>query len=77
MIKMIELEFHPPEGEERSTVCVIANPSGESPMSGLPMVTKMLKSYEELETQVQVLEKQISKIRIEGAKFFKVPVQGS
>jgi len=71
----IELEFFPPEGDERSTVCIILNPSGESPTTGLPMVTKKCKSYEELETQLQVIEKQIGKIRREGAKFFKVPVK--
>ncbi|WP_244427076.1 hypothetical protein [Methyloferula stellata] len=42
-------------------------------MSGLPLVTHNLKSYEELEIQVLIIEKQISKIRREGAKFFKVP----
>jgi hypothetical protein len=69
----IELEFSPPEGEERSTVRIILNPTGESPTTGLPMVTKNCKSYEELETQLEVIEKQIGKIRREGAKFFKVP----
>jgi hypothetical protein len=71
----IELEFSPPEGEERSTVRIILNPTGESPTTGLPMVTKNCKSYEELETQLEVIEKQIGKIRREGAKFFKVPVK--
>jgi hypothetical protein len=69
----IELEFCPPEGDERSTVRIILDPAGESPMSGLPLVTQNLKSYEELEIQVLIIEKQISKIRREGAKFFKVP----
>ncbi|MCL2452796.1 MAG: hypothetical protein FWD08_03990 [Alphaproteobacteria bacterium] len=69
----IELEFSPPEGVERSTVPIILNPSGESPTSGLPMVTKNCKSYEELETQLQVIEKQIGKIRKEAGKFFRVP----
>lgn len=69
----IELEFSPPEGDERSTVRIILNPSGESPTSGLPMVTKNCKSYEELETQLQVIEKQIGKIRKEAGKFFRVP----
>jgi hypothetical protein len=39
------------------------------------MVTKNCKSYEELETQLEVIEKQIGKIRREGAKFFRVPVK--
>jgi len=34
------------------------------------MVTKNCKSYEELETQLQVIEKQIGKIRKEAGKFF-------
>jgi hypothetical protein len=74
-MKIIELEFSPPEGDERSTVRIILNPSGESPTTGLPMVTKNCKSYEELEIQVLLLEKAIGKIRVEGAKFFKVPAK--
>jgi len=72
-MKIIELEFAPPEGEERSSVRIILNPVGESPTTGLPLLTKNCKSYQELETQVLVIEKQISKIRVEGAKFFNVP----
>jgi hypothetical protein len=71
----IELEFNPPDENERSSVCIILNPSGESPTSGLPMVTKNLKSFEEVETQLLVLEKQMGKIRKEAGKFFKVPVK--
>ncbi len=71
----VELEFCPPEGNERSSVRIILDPLGESPMSGLPTLTQNLKSYEELEIQVLIIEKQIGKIRREGAKFFKVPVK--
>jgi hypothetical protein len=68
----LELEFAPPEGSEPSTVRIILNPVGESPTTGLPLVTHNCKTLEELETQVQVIEKQLGKIRKEGTKFFKV-----
>ncbi|MHB8887054.1 MAG: hypothetical protein ACYC5H_18585 [Methylovirgula sp.] len=69
----VELEFVPPEGEERSTVRIILDPLGESPMSGLPTLTPNCKTYEELEAQVQLIERHLGKVRKEGAKFFKVP----
>lgn len=76
-MKLIELEFVPPEGEERSSVRIIVNPVGESSTTGLPTVTANLTSMDQLETQLQVLQNQLGKIRKEGAKFFKVPVAES
>ena len=69
----LELEFVPPEGEERSTVRIILDPLGESPTSGLPTLTPNCKTYDELEAQVKLIERHLGKIRKEGAKFFKVP----
>ncbi len=76
-MKQLELEFAPPEGEERSSVRIILNPVGESPTSGLPTVTMNCTSMEQLEVQLQVLQKHLEKIHREGAKFFKVPVKES
>ena len=72
----VELEFVPPEGEERSTVRIILDPLGESPTSGLPTLTPNCKTYEELEAQVQLIERHLGKVREEGAKFFNVPQKG-
>lgn len=71
----LELEFSPPEGEERSTVRIILDPLGESPTSGLPTLTPNCKTFDELEAQIQLIERHLSKIRKEGGKFFKVPVK--
>ncbi|ACB93681.1 hypothetical protein [Beijerinckia indica] len=71
----LELEFVPPEGEMRSTVRIVLNPVGESPMSGLPLVTMNCKSLEEIENQVQAIEKQLGKIRKEAGKFFAIPTK--
>jgi hypothetical protein len=73
----VELEFVPPEGEERSTVRIILDPLGESPTSGLPTLTPNCKTYDELEAQVQLIERHLGKVRKEGAKFFKVPPKES
>jgi hypothetical protein len=74
-MKQLELEFVPPEGEDRSSVRIILNPVGESPTSGLPTVTFNCKSMDQLEAQLEVLQIQLGKIRKEGAKFFKVPIK--
>ncbi|WP_245270890.1 hypothetical protein [Beijerinckia mobilis] len=66
----LELEFSPPEGEIPSTIRIILNPVGESPTSGLPLVTTNCKSLDEIENQVQAIEKQLGKIRKEAGKFF-------
>jgi len=71
----IELEFAPPEDDRPAAIRIILNPSGESPMSGLPCVTRDLKTLEELETQLEVIEKQIGKIRKEAGKFFRATAQ--
>lgn len=76
-MKQLELEFAPPDGEDRSSVRIILNPVGESPTSGLPTVTHHLKSMDQLEAQLEALQNQLAKIRKEGAKFFKVPVKES
>jgi hypothetical protein len=66
-----ELEFLPPDETSRSTICVVLNPVGESPLTGLPLVTKSCKTFDELEAQLQQIEKQFGKIRKEAGKFFK------
>ena len=75
VMKQLELEFAPPEGDERSSVRIILNPIGKSPTSGLPTVSINCTSMEQLEVQIQVLQNQLGKIHKEGAKFFKVPVK--
>jgi hypothetical protein len=72
-----ELEFNPPEGEVRSTVCIVLNPVGESATSGLPLVTFNCKTLDELEGQIQQIEKQLGKVRKEAGKFFGVPSKQS
>ena len=71
----LELELSPPEGEQRSTVRILLNPLGKSPTSGLPTVTFNCKTLDELDGQIQQLEKQLGKIREEAGKFFKVPLK--
>jgi hypothetical protein len=66
-----ELEFLPPDETSRSTICVVLNPVGESPITGLPLVTKSCKTLDELEAQLQQIEKQFGKIRKEAEKFFR------
>jgi hypothetical protein len=67
-----ELEFSPPEDSQPATVCIILNPVGESPTSGLPLVTRNCVTLDELEGFVQQIEKQLGKIRKEGGKFFAI-----
>lgn len=67
-----ELEFNPPEESAPATVCVILNPVGVSPTSGLPLVTRNCVTMDELEGFVQQIEKQLGKVRKEGAKFFAI-----
>jgi hypothetical protein len=71
----LELEFNPPEGDLPSTVCIVLNPVGESPTTGLPTVTFNCKTLDELEGQLQQIEKQLGKIRKEAGKFFRVPTK--
>jgi len=68
----LELEFAPPEDDIPACVRIICNPVGESPMSGLPMVTKNCLTLDDLEAYVKQIEKQLGKIRKEGAKFFAI-----
>jgi hypothetical protein len=72
-----ELEFSPPEGDLPSTIRIVLNPMGESPTTALPLVTLNCKTADELEGQIQQIEKQLGKIRKEAAKFFKTSSQQS
>jgi hypothetical protein len=69
----LDMEFEFPQDGARSAMRIILNPVGESPLTGLPLVIQNCTALDDLEAQLQQLEKQIGKIRKEAAKFFKVP----
>jgi hypothetical protein len=69
----LDMEFELPQGETRSAMRIVLNPVGESPLTGLPLVIQNCTTIDDLEAQLQQIEKQIGKIRKEAAKFFKVP----
>jgi hypothetical protein len=68
----LDMEFELPEGETRSAMRIVLNPVGESPLTGLPLVIQNCTTIDDLEAQLEQIEKQIGKIRKEAAKFFKV-----
>jgi hypothetical protein len=70
----LDMEFEIPEGEQRSAMRIVLNPVGESPLTGLPLVIQNCTSLDDLEAQLQQIEKQLGKIRKEAAKFFKVKI---
>jgi hypothetical protein len=67
----LELEFSPSEDNSPPGLAIVLDPAGESPTTGLPLVTKPCTTPEAFEAELQRIEKQLGKIRKEAAKFFK------